>query len=163
MANFIDKIELIGQIRGRLEAELEMIIQAAKSAHEAATHEESKSEDQHDTRGLESSYLAGAQAQRAMEIQQQIHFYRVMEPRSFGTRDPISPMAVVELECAGKRSYYFIAPQGGGLKIQFGSISVQVITPQSPLGEELVGRKQGDSVEIEAQGTLREYDILSVY
>jgi transcription elongation GreA/GreB family factor len=159
----IDKIELVAQIRQKLEAELQSITQAAKAAHEAATHEESKAEDSHDTRGLESSYLAGAAAQRAADIQQQIYLYKIMEPKAFKDGDAVGPTAVVEVENNGKRSFYFIAPQGGGMKIQLGKHSIQVITPQSPLGDEIMGRKTGDILEIEAQGVAREYEIISIH
>jgi len=158
----IDKTELITQIRLKLETELQSITLAAKAAYEAATHEESKAEDSHDTRGLESSYLAGAAAQRAADIQQQIFVYKSIEPKMFKEGDAVGTTAIVEVECNGKRSLYFIAPQGGGMKIQVGKDSVQVITPQSPLGDELMGRKNGDLVEIEAQGVAREYEIISI-
>jgi transcription elongation GreA/GreB family factor len=159
----INKTQLIDEIRSRLEQEFEAITLAANAAHEAATHEESRAEDQHDTRGLESSYLAGAQAQRAAEIQQQIHLYKHLDVKSFSEKDPIASSAVVELESGGKKSLYFIGPLGGGMKLQFGNQLIQVITPRSPLGEELMGRKKGDSVEIEAQGGLREFEITTVY
>src|ERR1700734_932463 len=93
----IDKTELITQIRLKLETELQSITLAAKAAHEAATHEESKAEDSHDTRGIESSYLAGAQAQRASEILQQIHGYKFMKLKEFSSKDPIAATALVEL------------------------------------------------------------------
>jgi transcription elongation GreA/GreB family factor len=159
----LDKLELITQIRQKLEAELQSITLAAKAAHEAATHEESKAEDSHDTRGLESSYLAGAAAQRAADIQQQIHLYKFMEPKSFHEDDAVGSTAIVEVESNGRKSFYFIAPQGGGMKIQLGAHSVLVVTPQSPLGEEVMGRKTGDVIEIEAQGVTREYEIISIH
>jgi len=37
-----------------------------------------------------------------------------------------------------------------------------VITPQSPLGQQLVGRKQGDRLKIEIAGSRNEYRVLSV-
>jgi hypothetical protein len=165
----VKKKEIIAEILSRLEQELEVIQRSAKAAHEAATHEESRAEDSHDTRGLESSYLAGAQAKKAAEIQQQILLYKFLEAKSFSAKDLIAPTAVVEVESAwkpAKKSIYFIAPGGGGLaagmKIQYGSELLHVLTPVSPLGEELIGRKVGDMVEVEAQGGMREYEILAV-
>jgi transcription elongation GreA/GreB family factor len=163
----VNKKEIIAEILSRLEHEFQVISVSAKAAHEAATHEESRAEDSHDTRGLESSYLAGAQAQRAAELQQQILIYKFLEVKNFSEKDLIAPTAVVEIESSGKptkKSVYFIAPGGGGLaagmKVQGG---IQILTPVSPLGEELIGRKVGDTVEIEAQGGMREYEILAVF
>jgi transcription elongation GreA/GreB family factor len=166
----VNKKELIAEILSRLEHELSVITLSAKAAHEAATHEESRAEDSHDTRGLESSYLAGAQAQRASELQQQVLIYKFLELKSFSAQDQIAPTAVVEIKSVGaqaKKSTYFIAPGGGGLaagmKIQSGPDQLQILTPVSPLGEELIGRRVGDTVEIEAQGGMREYEILQVF
>jgi transcription elongation GreA/GreB family factor len=166
----VNKKQIIAEILSRLEHELDFITRSAKAAHEAATHEESRAEDSHDTRGLESSYLAGAQAQRAAELQQQILVYKFLDIKTFSDKDAAAPTAVVEVESRGhpsKKTMYFIAPGGGGLaagmKIQLGSELLQVLTPVSPLGEELVGRKVGDTVEIDAQGGVREYEILRIF
>ena len=53
-------VQLIKQIND----ELEVIKKSAEIAHDDATHEESRAENKYDTRGLESSYLAGAQMER---------------------------------------------------------------------------------------------------
>ena len=158
----IDKAALLQEIRSQLEKELALLVQAAKAAHEAATHEESKAEDAHDTRGLESSYLAGAQAQRASEIQQLLNFFKAVEFRNFTKTDVIAPMAVVELQTSGRKTLYLIAPQGGGMRITLDGKTIQIITPHSPVGEELVGRRVGDSIEVEAQGALREFEITAI-
>ena len=64
-ATLKDKQAIIDRLVEKLQSEAEALVRAAQAAHEAATHEESRAEDHHDTRGLEASYLAGAQAQRA--------------------------------------------------------------------------------------------------
>jgi transcription elongation GreA/GreB family factor len=156
-AALIDKIALFQEIRRRLEEELAIIVQAAKSAHEAATHEESKAEDSHDTRGLESSYLAGAQAQRAAEIQQIIHYYRTIEPRVFKKDEPSAPTAVIEIEFNKKKTLYLLAPHAGGLRLHVGGKDIQILTPDSPVGGELLGKRIGETAEVEINGVTREY------
>ena len=158
----IDKTALLIQIRARLEEELAILMQAAKAAYEAATHEESKAEDSHDTRGLESSYLAGAQAQRAVEIQQTLNFYKTVELHIYKDDERIAPMAVVELESAGRKTLFLIAPQGGGMKLNVGGKTIQVITPHSAVGGELIGRRLGDTIEVETAGVSREYEITAI-
>ena len=49
--------------------EVEVLTAAARSTHEAATHEENKAENDKDTRAIEAGYLAGAQADRVRELQ----------------------------------------------------------------------------------------------
>lgn len=146
----------------QLESELAVVLRAAEAAREAATHEESKPEDSHDTRGLEASYLAGAQAGRAEELKRLVTVYRHMELREFKEGEPIAPGALVELDLDGRRSHYFLVAEGGGLSVSAGGQKVLVITPQAPLGEALLGHKSGEGVEVEVQKALREYEIVSI-
>ena len=73
------KQKILAKLREKLEAEMQVMISAALIAREDATHEESKAEDKYDTRGLEASYLAGAQAKRAAELQRIIHSLQNLE------------------------------------------------------------------------------------
>ena len=54
-------------------------------------------------------------------------------------------------------------PKGGGQTVVFEDQSVQVITPESPLGKSLIGRLVGDVVVLEAGQKKREYEIVSIY
>lgn len=162
----VDKRKVIDQAVSRLSDELAALIQAANAAHEAATHEESRAEDQHDTRGLEASYLAGAQAARAAELQKLISIFRQLPLRDWIEGEPaaIGALVELELESTGKRSIHFIAPLGGGISVKMNESTVQFITPQAPLGEALMGKKVGDLVEVEAsQGLVREYEVIRIF
>lgn len=158
----MEKRKVIDAILTELQRELESLSAAAKAAREAATHEESKPEDQYDTRGLEASYLAGAQAERVLQIQKLLSQFRLMSPQEAPPDSTIAPGMLVELDHEGRKSLYFLASQGGGLAIRIGGRTVLVLTPQAPLGEALLGRRLGDSVEIEVQGSEREYVVASI-
>jgi transcription elongation GreA/GreB family factor len=160
----IDKRALVDQLIAKLQTEADAIGLAARAAHEAATHEESRAEDQHDTRGLEASYLAGAQANRALELQSLISTYRMMPLRPLGAQDAIEPGALVELvqEETGRKTRYLMVERGGGTTLTVQGESIQVIAPQSPLGEALAGRKLDEDFEVETQGKVREYRVVSV-
>jgi transcription elongation GreA/GreB family factor len=156
------KKELIRLIVKTLNQELESLASSAKAAHEAATHEESKAEDAHDTRGLEASYLAGAQMARIEALRKTISILQHSEFKDIQPGGAIESGALIELESGGKRSLCFLVSQGGGISLPFQGKSVQVITPQSPLGEALLGRSVGEEVEVEAQKGIREYEIIKV-
>lgn len=167
----MDKRRIVELMIERLQGELDGVARAAQAAHEAATGEEAKPENQYDTRGLEASYLAGAQAQRAAEIGALISAYRQMPLEDLGPRDPIAPGALVELalESASSRGasgLYLLVPRGGGGgSIQIDGKSVLALAPSSPMGEELMGRRAGDVFEVEApggKGDPREYRIVRV-
>jgi hypothetical protein len=159
----VDKSKIVREILVKLEADLEVLVASAKAAHTAATHEESKAEDKYDTRGLEASYLAGAQSKRALEIQGMIQDYRKIEMHDFGPDSTAAVTALVEAESEGRRSLYFLARRGGGYGVRVDGREVNVISVTSPLGEELVGRGVGEEFEVTlANGTRRDYEIVSL-
>jgi len=158
----IQKTKILAAIIEQLNKELHAIEQSAHSAREAAIHEESKAEDQHDTRGLEASYLAHAQSVRASEINRLLTIFKLFPIREYSSQDPIVPGSLIELEFNHKISFYFLVTHGGGTLVQVESQVIQLITPQSPLGDALLGKKQGDLVEIESRGAMREYKIIRV-
>src|SRR5258708_11033932 len=140
----MNKRDLLTRIIAQLAAELQAITSAALATHAEATNEENKAEDKYDTRGLEASYLAHGQSKAAEEAAQAVAHFSALPVRDFTAGEPISPGALVRLEGRG-RSHYFIGPRAGGTEIEAGGDPVLVITPQSPLGRQLMGRKQGDT------------------
>ncbi len=158
----MDKKALIEQIRLKLEAERLVLIEAAKAAYEAATHEESKAENEYDTRGLEASYLAGAQAQRVADIESIITICRNLPLKSFTDGTSIEATAVVGVEYQERKSKIFLMPKGGGISIEFNGETIQVVTPTSPLGQALLGLKVGDTAMVEAGDNIKQYQILSI-
>lgn len=88
--------------------------------------------------------------------------YRFMPKRKYGLDDVVIPSALVELELNGSRAFYFMAPAGGGLVMRVDGRPVQVITPQSPLGEALLGKRAGDRVEVAIGSGIRAYEIVGL-
>lgn len=158
----MNKRALIKKITARLAAELEAAHKAARLAHAEATHEQSKAENKYDTRGLEASYLAHGQARQMMELEAAIAVFENMDGRKFAPAEPIGVGALVELEHDGDRFFYFIATRAGGMEIPHEKQEVLVITPQSPLGGQLLGKKQGDLASITPGGAPREYRVVKV-
>ena len=145
----LNKRIIIEGIVAALTRELEGYMRSAKAAHAEATDEQSKAENKYDTRGLEASYLARGQSRQALEVLQAIQAYQTLPLRAFSSHEPIDVGAVVELEHSSERACYFIGPRAGGTEVECEGAEVLVITPQSPMGQQLVGRKQGEHVEIQ--------------
>lgn len=156
------KSKLIKQIIARLHESLALLDKAARASHDEATHESSKAESKYDTRGLEAAYLAGGQARQAREILDSIEEYQVLPGVDFAPGEPIDLAAVVELESGDSRSFFFIGPKHGGLEVQWNGKEVTVVTPQSPLGSNLCGRKEGDCWTAQVGGAKVKYRIISV-
>lgn len=158
----MNKKALLSKILDKLEQERAALAQAALNTYEAATHEESEPEDQYDTRGLEASYLAGAQAKRVAELEQFITTLKFLDPKDFTDNDVISSAALVELDYEGKPIWCVLLPSGGGMSVEFEGHNVQIVTPKSPLGEAIVGRAVGDVAIVDTGRESREYEIVSV-
>ena len=158
----MDKRALIQIIVAQLGDELDLLLKAARSAHAEATHESSKAENKYDTRGLEAAYLARGQSKQAAEAVQAIKDFEALPVRDFGPADEIEIGALVELAGKKERALYFVGPRAGGTEVQHDGREVLVITPQSPLGQQLVGHKQGDKLKLEIAGTRQDLRIASV-
>src|SRR4051794_15340155 len=156
------KAQLLKRIVASLLDSLDVLERAARASHEEATHESSKAENKYDTRGLEAAYLAGGQARQAREILESIKVYGSLPVKEFGSEDLIELSAMVELETEGAIGWYFIGPRSGGLEVEYQGTEVMVITPQSPLGQQLTGKKAGQRWTTKFNGSRIDYRILSV-
>ena len=160
------KRELVDELLAKLEDELANMRRAAKDAREAATHEEAKPENDKDTRALEASYLAGAQAARVRDIEVAMKAIGSMPLLDLAGGKTIQSSAVVTLEDEDEeRTTFFVAPFGGGITLSALGIAAQVVTPPSPRGQALLGRVEGDVIEVRGTrpGPARELTIVEVW
>src|SRR3954464_8335740 len=111
------KEKLIAAFIEQLENDLVSMKESARAAHDAATNEESKPENEYDTRALEASYLAGAQAKRAGEIDQVLSLFRTLSFKDFKVSDMIESTALVEVLIDGKLSTLLVMPKGGAVRL----------------------------------------------
>ncbi|HEX3798672.1 MAG TPA: GreA/GreB family elongation factor [Verrucomicrobiae bacterium] len=158
----MNKAQLLKRIVASLTDNLNVLEKAARASHAEATHESSKAENKYDTRGLEAAYLAGGQARQAREILDAIRIYENMVARKFAADEPIDLTALVELEMDKSRSSYFIGPKSGGLEIEYQGKEILVITPQSPLGQNLMGKHSGERWTAKMGAAQVKYHIVSV-
>lgn len=148
----LNKPRLLAQIVATLEHDSDVLTRAAQTAYEAATAEENIAENKYDTLGLEASYLATGQARRSAEIRQALLTYQQLLLRDY---DPargvqLSNLVTLEDEDGGQRRL-FLGPEAAGLKIGQGDELVTVITPRSPLGQQLLGKKVDEEVNLGTQ------------
>jgi len=158
----MNKRAIIKKIVARLTDELEVYFRAAQFSRAEATHESSKAESKYDTRGLEASYLARGQSKQAAELEAAIAEFQKLPVKTFGAGEAIDLGALVELEHGGENTIYFIGPRAGGTEVVHDKKEILVITPQSPLGEQLLGKKSGDQPQLTFGGTKQAAKILKV-
>lgn len=140
----MNKKQLVESIIRHLSTEMELIAHAAKSAHDEATHDEELHKNQFETPGLETSVLAEGQVKVAAELREAVEAFRALPLHDFAPGEAIGSSALVETEVEGEKNLYFVGPKAGGLEVELDAATVFVITPHSPLGATLIGRRSGD-------------------
>jgi transcription elongation GreA/GreB family factor len=158
----MNKRAVIQKIIAKLTRELEVYLRAAQFSRAEATHESNKAENKYDTRGLEASYLARGQSKQVAEIESAIADFEGLAARKFAADDAIAVGALVELEMSGEKNFYFLGPRAGGTEIIHDKKEILVITPQSPLGEQLIGKKFGEALKLKLGKEVRPAKIISV-
>ena len=147
-------------LKSELLAVLEHTLGTLEAAHaaarEGATHEEAKPENDKDTRALEQSYLARGQALRIEALRGGIAALNTM---SLAEGEVGRVGALIDAEEDDAPVCFFLAPEGGGTRLTGG---VQVVTPASPLGRALLGKRAGDEVELKLAGKTRLLSVLAV-
>jgi len=159
----MDKLLLQQQVLERLAEDLLQVEQAARTAHETATHEENIAENKYDTLGLEAAYLATGQARRAEAIRQAIAHWRQFRPRPYDASKGIQLGALVCLvDADDKQQLLFLGPDGGSMQLVSGAQPVQVISSASPLGSAMLGKCVGDEVALQVALTRQQFEVLRV-
>lgn len=159
----MDKPGLQQQVLERLAEDLLQAEQAARAAHETATHEENIAENKYDTLGLEAAYLASGQARRAEAIRQAMAEWRQFRPRPHDARQGIQLGALVCLvDADDQQQQLFLGPDGGSMKLRCGDQIVQVISSQAPLGRAVLGKGEGDEVTLQVGPVRQQFEVLWV-
>src|SRR5258708_6163554 len=114
----MNKSTLQQQVLDRLAEDLLQAEQAARAAHETATHEENIAENKYDTLGLEAAYLATGQARRAEAIRQAMAHWRQFHPHPYDASKGIQLGPLVCLvDSDDRRQHLFLGPDGRSLKL----------------------------------------------
>jgi transcription elongation GreA/GreB family factor len=153
----IDKNAIVRALHARLAEQLRSATESQQSAQSGATHPESRQEGSKDMRSTEQSYLARGLAERVETLRDAVRAVELLRVRELGDDDVAGPGALVALvDEDGEEHLYFLAPAGGGEKIVADGVGVLVLTPRSPLGAAISGRRAGESVSVELpSGLLR--------
>jgi transcription elongation GreA/GreB family factor len=160
----MDKFLQQQQVLERLTDDLLQAEQAARAAHETATHEQNIAENKYDTLGLEAAYLATGQARRTAAIGQAMARWRQFRPSPFDASKGIQLGALVCLvDGDDKQQQLFLGPEGGSMKLGSGAQLVQVISSESPLGMAMLGKCEGDEVSIQVALVRQRFEVLRVH
>ena len=140
----MDKERILMAVLSELEEDLRRQLAAQETAAAGATHVEAKAETKWDTCGLEQSYLARGHAQQFEALAKQVEELRAFSAPDFSGK-PIGAGALIEVEMGGERMVFILLNCGGGIELTVDRHAITVITPESPVGAALLGKKLGQT------------------
>jgi transcription elongation GreA/GreB family factor len=156
MPRAVSKQDLKRELLEQLAAQLASARAAHTAATEGAISDEARPENDKDTRGLEQSYLARGHAQRVADLETAVAAIEVL---STAPCSRVALGALVTIEEDDRTRELYIAGFGGGLTL---AGSITVVTPTSPMGRALLGKRVDDECELAAGGATRSLSITSV-
>ena len=147
MNDFAMKQALMETIRKQLGDRLERLSRAARESQQAATDPDSKAESKYDTRNLEASYLAAGQAKQVEELGQAVRVFERYKLPDYSGMGAAGPGALVELVIKGESDWYLLVPAAGGLEVEHEDRLITLLSPESPLYQQLLGCTLGQVLE----------------
>ncbi len=161
----MDKQFLVEQLAERLRESATVARRAGQAAAEVAREGATPAEKREDARvALEFSGLAKGQTARAARVAAELSTLEIFRPAKLAPRGPIALGAVVEVEDEAQGRTFFLAPVGAGIELTGpgGDGFLSVVTPVSPIGRAVIGKRVGDTVEVMVQDEAREWTITYV-
>jgi transcription elongation GreA/GreB family factor len=158
----MDKQAVIQMVVAQIEKDLAALITATKAAHGEATDEQNKAENKYDTRALEASYLAQGQSRQVVELLRTKHEFESVSTSDWPPNAAIDVGAIATLRQGRIETVYLLGPKAGGTEVICEGTPVTVITPQSPLGRQLMGKAQGEFVTFPNDAGKKQLQIVRV-
>jgi transcription elongation GreA/GreB family factor len=161
----MDKRFLVEQLTTRLRESAAVARKAGEAAADEARDGATPAEKRENARvAMEFAGLARGQKERAGRAAAELSTLETFRPASLPARGPISVGAIVEVEDGSQGRTFFLAPVGAGVELSVpdGDGFLSVVTPVSPIGKAVIGRRVGDTVEVMVQGEPREWTITYV-
>jgi transcription elongation GreA/GreB family factor len=161
----MDKQFLVEQLTSRLRESVQVARKAGEAAAEEARAGATPAEKREDARvAMEYAGLARGQKDRAARTAAEVTLLESFRPRPLPAKGPIALGAVVEVEDGSQGRTFFLAPVGAGVELHGpgGDGFLSVVTPASPIGKAVIGKRVGDTVEVLVQGEPREWAITYV-
>jgi transcription elongation GreA/GreB family factor len=158
----MDKRWLVDQLRDEIRRSVLVAERERDAAEVEAREGATPAEKREDARtALEYAGLARGQSARAERARDELAALERFQPGPAPTGASIGVGAVVELEGDEEGRTFFLAPVGAGIELcgPGGDGFLSVVTPRSPMGRAVIGRRVGDEVEVEVRGNARLWTI----
>ncbi len=120
-------------------------LQSSKSTRATGNDAASKAEGKYDTRSTEENYLADGLAKQAQAALDAAAAFKALDDRVLSADGQVEMDALVELEFPDEHAWFYLGPAGGGTEVTVAKTTGTVLTAESPLGRQLLGRRVGES------------------
>jgi hypothetical protein len=139
----VNKKDLLKAITTALRGNFEVLQSSSKNTRQTGNDAETKAEGKYDTRSTEENYLADGLAKQALSAALAATACENMPLLAFPAGSRVALSALVEVDLSGEVHWFFLAPAGGGTEVVCEGTPVTLLTPESPLGSQLMGLKAG--------------------
>jgi transcription elongation GreA/GreB family factor len=163
----MNKSDLVAQLARQLEGSARAALSARDAAATEARDGATPDEKREDARAAHQLASLGRQQQhRAQVALADADRLLQFRPTALPASAAISVGAIVEIEDTdtGEGRTFFLAPVGAGITLvgPGGDGYLSVVTPASPVGKAVLGRRTGDVVDVTIDGEIREWQITYV-
>ncbi|MCP4324487.1 MAG: transcription elongation factor [Psychromonas sp.] len=139
----------------------QVAVDAVKRAHATASDKANIPENKYDTLALEAGYLAQGQSKRVEQCAADIQAFEQLNYLAY--KKVQSGALVLLLDESDKEKWLFFGPAAGGLKVEFESKEIIVVTASSPLGKAINQAEVGQEVTVNVAGKQICYEVLAIY
>jgi transcription elongation GreA/GreB family factor len=162
-ARAVTKQDIHQRFIDQLAKELDTITASAKSSFASATDDEHRAEHKYDTFKLEESFLARGQAKRVKELTDALDSLRMLPVNDLPKGSPVQYGALIRLKARnGTASTLLFGSAAGGETLVADGEEITIVTPQSPMGQAVLGKTAGDSFEMKIGPDLQTFEIVSI-
>ena len=161
----MDKKFLVDQLVAQLRESAAVARKAGQAAADEAREGATPAEKRENARvAMEFAGLARGQKERAGRAAAELSTLETFRPPPLPSGAAIAVGAIVEVEDGTQGRTFFLAPVGAGVELNGpgGDGFLSVVTPVSPIGKAVLGRRVGDTVAVLVQGEPREWTITYV-
>lgn len=160
----MDKAALVAQLTEKLRQQQQLTRRAEGDARDGARDLATPQEKREDARhALEFGALAKAHEKRLRQLAGDLEELDALRLRDFGPHEPIALGALVEIEDddGHEGRTFILLPVGAGTELTGpdGDGLISVVTPASPIGRAVMGRRLGDGVDVTLQNEPRAFTI----
>jgi len=147
----MNKQSIFNQISAQLKDAQEKAVEDRDTAQTEANLHIGRMESRYDTFKQEAQYEVEAQELRISKYKDGISQIRALleDASNMNSSPKIQIGSIVKLASeSGEEKSYILSPAGGGIVVKEESLSIFTLTPESPLGKQLLGLKIGDECNL---------------